>query len=160
MVDKVLFSSASDEWSTPADLFNKLDAVFHFDLDPCATDGNHKCAEYFTKAEDGLTQAWSPAYKSVFINPPYSQIAQWVEKAGYEAHGHAFDAAPVTVMLIPSRTDTRWFHGIVRYAQAIYFIKGRVKFVGGKHSAPFPSMVVVFGSAETPEIEGMLRAKI
>ena len=66
MVDKVLFSSASDEWSTPADLFNKLDAVFHFDLDPCATDGNHKCAEYFHFLYEKDKQKWKWSIKDLY----------------------------------------------------------------------------------------------
>ena len=53
-----LFSSRTDEWATPAKLFADLDAEFHFDLDPCATDENHKCPDYFTKEQDGLTKNW------------------------------------------------------------------------------------------------------
>ena len=54
----LMFSSATDEWYTPMDFFNQLDAEFHFNLDPCATDENHKCAIYFTKEIDGLSQKW------------------------------------------------------------------------------------------------------
>ena len=53
-----LFTSNTDEWETPQELFQKLDAEFHFNLDPCANDLNHKCARYFTKAENGLLQKW------------------------------------------------------------------------------------------------------
>lgn len=53
-----VFSSQTDEWATPQSLFDKLNAEFHFDLDPCATDENHKCAQYYTKADDGLTKNW------------------------------------------------------------------------------------------------------
>lgn len=56
-----LFSSASVEWATPQALFDELDAEFHFDLDPCSTHENAKCAEHFTKAEDGLSQNWGGA---------------------------------------------------------------------------------------------------
>lgn len=55
---KTLFSQASDEWSTPQDVYDKLDAEFHFTLDPCSTDENHKCALYFTQSENGLLQNW------------------------------------------------------------------------------------------------------
>lgn len=58
MNTKVIFSSQTDEWATPQWLFDELDAEFHFDLDPCATDENHKCAEYFTKETDGLQKNW------------------------------------------------------------------------------------------------------
>ena len=58
MVQKQLFSSATDEWETPQDLFDKLNSVFHFTLDVCASDENHKCAKYFTREQDGLKQSW------------------------------------------------------------------------------------------------------
>lgn len=54
----VLFSSATDQWATPQDFFDTLDAEFHFNLDPCADETNHKCEEYFTKEQDGLKQSW------------------------------------------------------------------------------------------------------
>lgn len=55
---KALFSSNSDEWSTPQDLYDKLDSEFHFTLDPCSTHENHKCENYYTKEDDGLTKTW------------------------------------------------------------------------------------------------------
>ena len=57
-MNSCLFSSATVEWATPQALFDELDAEFHFDLDPCCTHENAKCAEHFTKAEDGLSQNW------------------------------------------------------------------------------------------------------
>lgn len=54
----VLFSSATDQWATPQDFFDALDAEFHFTLDPCADETNHKCETYFTKEQDGLKQSW------------------------------------------------------------------------------------------------------
>lgn len=58
---KTLTSRASDEWATPQDLFDSLDAEFHFTLDPCATEQNHKCANYCTKEADGLSLDWGGA---------------------------------------------------------------------------------------------------
>lgn len=58
MINKALFSSNSDEWATPQELYNELNAEFNFNLDACATDDNHKAPAYFTKAEDGLKQEW------------------------------------------------------------------------------------------------------
>lgn len=58
MNNKVLFSSASDNWATPQDLFDKLNEEFDFNLDPCADEQNHKCDTYFTKEVNGLTQDW------------------------------------------------------------------------------------------------------
>ena len=138
---KTLFSQASDEWATPQDVYDKLDAEFHFTLDPCATDRNHKCALYYTQAENGLLQDWGG--QSVFCNPPYSDIAAWVEKAYREAmHDNT-----VVVLLIPSRTDTKYFHDFIYHRSEIRFIRGRLKFGEAVHNAPFPSMVVVFRGA-------------
>ena len=74
-----------------------------------------------------------------FVNPPYSQIETWIKK-GYEES----QQDKLVVFLIPSRTDTRWWHEYVMKAAEIRFIKGRLKFEGGKHNAPFPSCVVIF----------------
>ena len=57
-MDKVLFSSNKDDWATPQDFYDKLNAEFHFTLDPCANDTNHKCDTYYTKEQDGLGQNW------------------------------------------------------------------------------------------------------
>lgn len=136
----VMFSSKTDMWSTPQDFFNKLDEEFHFNLDPASTHENAKCEKHYTKVEDGLIQDWQGHV--VFVNPPYGrEIGKWVEKAYMESKK---DNTTV-VMLIPSRTDTKWFHQyIYNVAKEIRFIKGRLKFGGSKNSAPFPSMVVVF----------------
>lgn len=65
MNNKVLFSTGKTEWATPQDFFDKLNEEFHFDLDPCATDENHKCDTYFTKQDDGLKQKWGGIQCSV-----------------------------------------------------------------------------------------------
>lgn len=137
MVDKVLFSHKSDEWETPQDLFDCLNDEFCFTLDVCANNDNHKCGFYFTKETDGLLQSWAP-HKSVWCNPPYSDIKSWCKKCS-EYKGTA-------VMLVPARTDTRWFHDYCYHNPncEIRFIKGRLKFNGSKNSAPFPSMILIF----------------
>ena len=135
-----LFSHKSDEWETPQKIFDELNEEFPFNLDPCATDDNHKCDVYYTKKDDGLVQNWEGA--SVFCNPPYSDISRWVEKCFYEG---CKDNTTV-VMLIPSRTDTKYFHNYIYMRSEIRFIKGRVRF-SGKDNAPFPSMVVIFRGA-------------
>lgn len=135
-----LFSSATDEWATPQRLFDDLDAEFHFTLDACATDANAKCERYYTREDDGLHQDWSG--ECVWCNPPYGNvISQWVEKCSEEAK----KPNTTIVALLPSRTDTRWFHDhIYNKAKEIRFIKGRLKFNDCKRSAPFPSMIVIF----------------
>lgn len=133
----VIFSKATDNWATPQWLFDELDKEFHFTLDVCASEENAKCRTFYSKAQDGLQQEWSG---SVWCNPPYGrQIAHWVKKASEAAK----DGTTV-VMLIPARTDTKWFHDYCYGKAEIRFIRGRVKFGGAKHSAPFPSMVVIF----------------
>lgn len=140
-MDSVLFSKSSDEWTTPEAVFNSLNAEFNFTLDPCATSDNHKCEQYFTKDQDGLTKNWGGC--SVFCNPPYSRISQWVRKCYQES----LKPGTVVVMLIPARTDTRYFHDYINHRSEVRFIKGRLRFSNSEHNAPFPSMVVIFRAA-------------
>lgn len=136
----VMFSSANEVWATPQDFFDNLNKEFHFNLDPCAFPDNAKCSKYFTPNDDGLLQNWG-GYVT-FCNPPYGRkLYDWVKKCYDESK------KPDTqvVMLIPARTDTRYFHEFIYHkAKEIRFIRGRLKFGGSKNSAPFPSMVVVF----------------
>lgn len=134
----VHFSSETNEWFTPQDFFESLNKEFNFTLDPCATKENAKCKKFFTMEDDGLTKSWNN--EIVFCNPPYGrEIGKWVKKAS-ESEGGA------VVMLIPSRTDTKYFHEYIYKKKnvEIRFLKGRLKFGGVSNSAPFPSMVVIF----------------
>lgn len=143
MVNKALFSSGKNDWKTPQWLFDELDEEFHFTLDPCASHETAKCRKYYTEEDDGLSKDWSG--ETVFCNPPYSDRLQneWVRKC-YE-HGENGDVA---VMLIPARTDTKRFHNYIynNSNAEVRFLKGRLKFGSCKNSAPFPSMVVIFGN--------------
>jgi len=131
-----LFTSKTGEWETPQDLFEKLNRIYHFNLDPCSTELNHKCARYFTKESDGLIQSWEGF--RVFMNPPYGrEIGAWVKKA-FESK------AEIVVCLLPARTDTNWFHSYIYGKAEINFLKGRLKFSKSKNSAPFPSMIVIY----------------
>lgn len=58
MQTDVMFSSNTDQWATPKSFFEELNKEFHFNLDPCADDNNHKCDTYFTASIDGLSQNW------------------------------------------------------------------------------------------------------
>lgn len=80
----------------------------------------------------------------MFCNPPYSNISLWVEKAFRETRNDN----TLVVLLIPARTDTRYFHDFIYQRAEIRFIKGRLKFGDSKNSAPFPSMVVIFRGAK------------
>lgn len=140
-----MLSSKDMTWGTPQDFFDKLNDEFGFNLDPCASDETAKCEKYFTKEDDGLSKDWGG--HTVFCNPPYgSQIKYWVQKC-YE---ESLKPNTTVVMLIPARTDTRYFHDFIYGKSEMRFIKGRLKFVseGINNPAPFPSMLAIFRSPE------------
>jgi phage N-6-adenine-methyltransferase len=164
MNTNLMFSSENDEYSTPQDLYDKLNKEFNFTLDPCSTHKNAKCLKHYTKEDDGLLKDWNG--EIVFMNPPYSKsenacgvnckkkscdkrgyhIKQykpgqkdWIKKA-YEEH----KKGTIVVCLLPVRTDTNTFHNYIYNKAEIRFIKGRLKFGDSENSAPFPSMIVVY----------------
>lgn len=142
MNTEVMFSSKTDQWATPQDFFDELNNEFHFVLDVAADETNHKCAEYYDKATDGLSQSWVRD-GPVYCNPPYGrEIGKWVQKAYEESC-----RGGVVVMLLPARTDTKWFHEYIYGRAEVRFLKGRLKFGDSKNSAPFPSMVVIFSKS-------------
>lgn len=122
-----LFTSHNQLWRTPKAIYDELNFRFEFDFDPCPTDPHF----------DGLSVEWE---KSNFCNPPYRNIAKWIKK-GWEE----FQKGKTVVFLIPSRTDTKWWHEYCMKADSIRFIKGRIRFEGAKENAPFPSAIVIFG---------------
>lgn len=131
-----MLSSLTDEWATPQDVFDLLNAEFHFELDVCALPGNAKCRRYFSPAQDGLKQLWKG---SCWMNPPYGrQIAKWMKKA-YES---SLQGATV-VCLCPARTDTAWWHDYATKGE-IRFFRGRLCFGSATSAAPFPSAIVIF----------------
>lgn len=126
------------EWETPQYLFDRLNDEFHFTLDACATQENAKVPHYYTKEQDGLKQDWTG--EIVWCNPPYGrQMPLWIKKC-YEH----FIGGGTSVMLIPSRTDTKAFHEWVLPYAELRFIKGRLRFGNSKENAPFASVIVVF----------------
>jgi|14BtaG_2_1085337.scaffolds.fasta_scaffold106734_2 site-specific DNA-methyltransferase (adenine-specific) len=135
---ETMFSNKSNEWSTPNEFYEKLDSIFNFTLDPCATDENHKCDKFYTMEDDGLVQDWGG--EKVFVNPPYSENTKWLEKCYNESQ----KPNTIVVVLIPSRTDTKYWHNYAMKASHIYFVKGRLKFGNQRNSAPFPSAVLIF----------------
>ena len=127
-MDRILYSRKSDEWETPQNLFNDLHNEFNFTLDAAASD-------------DGLAHSWE--HERVFVNPPYSKIATWVKKCYMEHKKHG----GLIVLLMPARTDTRYFHDYIYHKAEIRFIKGRLRFSNASENAPFPSMIVIFGGS-------------
>ena len=132
-----MFSSDDMTWETPQNLFNKLNDEFHFTLDVCALPNTAKCKEYYTPEIDGLKQEWKGV---CWMNPPYGrQIGIWLKKA-YEESLKGI----MVVCLIPSRTDTKYWHDYCMKSSEIRFIKGRLKFGCATNSAPFPSAIIIF----------------
>lgn len=123
----VHFSSLRLNWQTPLEVYELLNTEFDFDFDPCPVNPSF----------DGFNINWG---KRNFINPPYGrEIGKWLKK-GYEESL----LGKLCVFLIPSRTDTRWWHDYVMKAKEIRFVKGRIKFNGATTGAPFPSCIVIF----------------
>lgn len=151
-MNQVHFSSGKDDWETPDELFTRYDARFHFILDAAANAGNHKCPRWFGpggEADSALDIEWPLEDGNIWMNPPYSRglQSQFVEKASDQAHWHHERGGKhVVVCLLPARTDTRLFHDEIwhRGGPEVEFLKGRVKFKGAPHGAPFPSMIVIF----------------
>lgn len=132
MKSRVVFSSHSDEWRTPESVYNALNEEFSFDYDPCPLGDNL-----------AFIQPWG---KRCFVNPPYSDIKRFLQRAIHEIKaGHT----EIAVFLIPSRTSNAWWHDYVMpHASEIRFIRGRLKFGDQKYYAPFPSCIVVFKQGE------------
>lgn len=126
-MSNIHFSSQRLNWQTPKAVYQTLDAEFRFDHDPCPP----------KPTQDGLTSEWGGCN---FVNPPYGrELPKWIAKGFSE-----WQKGKTVVFLIPSRTDTRWWHEFIMKADEIRFIKGRLKFDEHKNSAPFPSAIIVF----------------
>jgi site-specific DNA-methyltransferase (adenine-specific) len=141
-----------DDWETPPELFAALDAEFQFTTDAAAVAATAKCPRYFgpdnPAAPDALRVDWPRG--RYFLNPPYSQTGAFIAKADTAAR-----QGSLVVCLVKACTDTRWWHtfvydrmtGMYRPTVTVRFLKGRVRFVGGKGHAPFPSVIVIFSGA-------------
>jgi phage N-6-adenine-methyltransferase len=144
------------DWETPPELFEPLSMQFPFDLDVCASAGNRKCDNYFgldhakETRRDGLTASWDGL--TCWCNPPYNDPMPWVRKAAFEAYQAHVGAT--TVMLLPVDTSTKWFTEVFLYADEIWFLTPRVKFVYAQGSPRWANMVVVF----RPHPVGMAKA--
>lgn len=134
----VHFSSERQDWATPDELWERLNGIYAFDLDAAASRENTRCKTYFDASTDGLAQSW--ASHRVWCNPPYGRaIGHWTRKAAAEAEHATF-----IVMLVPARTDTKWWHDAIATARVEY-IRGRLRFKGATASAPFPSALLYWG---------------
>lgn len=135
---KIMFSSDKQDWRTPNYLFEDLNREFNFSLDAASSDENCRCEQHYTEENSGLDKPW--IHGSVYLNPPYNDCRTWLRKA-YEESEHGTRV----VCLVPARTDTLAFHEYCMRAEEVRFIRGRLKFSESNNTAPFPSMIVVFG---------------
>lgn len=135
--DNNRFKSNNQEYETPENLFKVLNDEFHFTLDVCANDKNHKVLDYFTEQDNALEQDWKGV---CWMNPPYKDMKNWVIKA----YNESVKNNAIIVCLIPARTNTVWWHEYCNKGE-IRFIKGRPKFKGCKYGLPQPLAIVVFG---------------
>lgn len=169
---RVEHSSKSPEWETPQWLYSHFDKRYKFTIDAAASDLNHKHETYWTREDDALVQDWTG--HSIWLNPPYQRAKpnwQCFVRKAWESRL----TARVVCMLLPARTDTlawhefiwkslyngplrplgacvrdedgseHWMRGVCSNLVDIWFLKGRLKFVGADSGAPFPSAIVVFG---------------
>jgi len=131
-------ASGKTDWETPQAFFEQVNVHFHFEIDVCASKQNAKCSKYFTAEKDGLQQKWEG---TCWCNPPYGRgIEEWLYKAWQSSKSGA-----TVVCLVPGNTSTRWWHDcVVGKAACVYFVQGKVQFVGAAQGAPFSSALVVF----------------
>ena len=147
-----LMSHKRADWETPPELFEMLDREFHFTVDAAANTENTLCARWYGPGgvgEDALEMPWDGV---VWCNPPYGPaVANFVDAALFAIGGRI---ATTVVMLLPSRTDTRWFHRLAESSHCVFrFMKGRIKFrLHGEPirdaahqpvGAPFPSLIAI-----------------
>lgn len=140
------FDSVRQDWDTPDSVFLPLDAEFHFTLDLAASEKNTRCKRFYSKEQDGLKQEWKGI---AWINPPFgdksSKMVDWIKKAWHDTQR---DPDLTVVMLIPARTNTKWFHDYCMKAAEVRFIKGRPKFGDASHGLPQPLVIIVFKKSD------------
>ena len=138
-ITKGLTSTGNIVAETPKYLFDRISSIFNFSLDACALPENSKCESYYTPEDDGLSKPWRGG---VWCNPPYGrEISSWVRKA-YEESQKEYNS--FVLMLLPARTDTKWWWEYVQGKATLFFIKGRVKFGDHNVGAPFPSVLALY----------------
>lgn len=151
---EVMFSSASEEWQTPIQLFNFLDGYFRFTIDVAATKTNALCKSFYDKQANALALAWTGTW---WCNPPYGrQLHRWVQKMV-----SSYTDGQTGVALLPSRTETEWHQLLYDHAQLIVPLRKRVQFVRqlepkATSSAPFPSVLAVFSQHDWSHVRRQL----
>lgn len=138
---KTKFQSDRQDWETPGALFNPLNEMFQFDMDVAASSKNTKRRRFISKKEDAMKVEW---HGTCWLNPPYGAnqhtIKKWVKRAFEQSKKKNCSV----IMLIPTRTNTNWWHDYCMKSDLILFIRGRPKFGGAKYGLPQPLAVVCF----------------
>jgi len=143
---KLLSHKGNQDRRTPKALFDELDKEFHFQLDPCTSTSkpnNLGTPNYFLYPEqDGLKEDWSK-YKSVFVNPPFKDAYKWLKKSKEES-----EKGCTVVVLLPSKTETKWWHEFALKADEIRFVQRRVTFEGHKDPFIIGIALIIFNSTK------------
>lgn len=141
-MNKVHYSSLKQDWTTPPSFFSIYNDKYKFVLDAACETHNCMCpiGFYFDKGIDALEQDWHIVKGYIWCNPPYGKHLKLFIKKAYDE----WKKGAKIVMLIPSRTDTSYWHDYIFNHAKIEFIRGRLKFGESKNSAPFPSAVVIW----------------
>lgn len=131
----------SDEFYTPPAIVQPLGA---FDLDPCAGPTSHLARRNIRPPGDGLKARWQGR---VWLNPPYSNIYDWIAK--FQAHANG-------IILVNARCETRWWQQLAAGADAILFPAGRIKFFRPNKpcaSPPVGSALIAYGPANATALQ-------
>jgi phage N-6-adenine-methyltransferase len=135
-------TGGSDCWRTPDRILDAVRRYAPIYCDPCAADdpAHHFAERNLTASIDGLSCEWSHGGRLSYANIPYSEAAEWVDKALSEV---AHVGASV-IMLVAARPGAKWYRKAKSHADAIAEVRGRLTFVGAPSSAPFPSALFGF----------------
>lgn len=147
MFDHNKFKSTNQDWKTPRIIFDKLDREFHFDKELATSECNSLMKNHYTEQDDALKQKWIGRN---YLNPPFKDAGKWVKKAHDESQNGG-----MICMIIPSKTNTKWWHRYVMKAKEVRFIESRPVFEregyeGNKHGLPFPLSIIIFEKTDQP----------
>lgn len=135
-----------NEFHTPQWLFDALNMEFNFQVDLACTEQNKKCPVGLT---DSLNQPWRELSDGwMWLNPPYSPLKPWIEKAQSES----LKGAKI-VMLCPPLISSRYFSKVP--PAQIRFILGRISFVRDGKEMPgnsADSCLLIYGPPVKPDI--------
>ncbi len=156
-VEPPIAGDVRQEWETPQDLFDALNAEFRFDVDVAASVDNAKLLRFFSRTINGLKQPWDGL--KVYCNPPYREIAPWVDKAVEQAMARN----STCVLLLPARTEQAWFRTVLHRASELSFFNARIQFAPPRGVAPSSnregSILAVFGASKGGRVETVRDSK-